>query len=47
MGVLFELAQQTALLKLHIEALKCTVNGLIGLNGNVDQTLMASGETRL
>jgi hypothetical protein len=36
-GVLFKLAKKPALLELHIEALESAVNGLIRLNGYVDQ----------
>jgi hypothetical protein len=35
--MLFELSKKTALLQLHIEALQGAIDGLIGLDGNVDQ----------
>jgi hypothetical protein len=40
--VLLEFSQQTALLKLHIEALERAVDGLIGLYRNVNQIFRAS-----
>ena len=41
--MLFELSQNTALLELHIEALKCAVNGFIALNVYVNQTFFYLG----
>jgi len=39
-SVLLELAQQPALLQLHVEALQGAVDRFIRLNGNVDQNLV-------
>ena len=36
-AVFFQLAQQSALLQLHIEALQSAVDRFVGLNGHVNQ----------
>ncbi len=42
-AVLFELAQDAALLELHVEALESAIDRFVGLNGDVNQALMPRG----
>ncbi len=47
MGVLFQLAQNAALLQLHVEALQRAIDRLVRLDGNVNQNSSDASEASI